>query len=109
MTRAIEIAEGEELATAQPLELPDLNPRVFGLRWPRELLRKRITQRLRPRLEQAMFDEVADLYDAGVSRGTLALYGLEYRFVYHYIPAQPNCNDILHTLTSPLTHSTHPH
>ena len=100
LLRAIEIAVGEELATARPLELPDLSPRVFGLRWPRELLRKRITQRLRQRLEQGMIEEVEGLHKAGVSWETLDFYGLEYRFVGQYLQGQLNRNDLFQKLNS---------
>ena len=100
LIRAIEIAVGEELATARPLERPDLNPRIFGLRWPRELLRKRITQRLRQRLEQGMIEEVEGLHKAGVSWETLDFYGLEYRFVGRYLQGQLNRNDLFQKLNS---------
>jgi tRNA dimethylallyltransferase len=100
LIRAIEIAVGEELATARPLELPDLNPRTFGLHWPRELLRKRITQRLRQRLEQGMIEEVEGLHKAGVTWETLDFYGLEYRFVGQYLQGQLNRNDLFQKLNS---------
>ena len=100
LIRAIEIAVGEKLATARPLELPDLKPRVFGLRWPRELLRKRITQRLRQRLEQGMIEEVEGLHKAGVSWETLDFYGLEYRFISQYLQGQLNRNDLFQKLNS---------
>jgi len=100
LIRAIEIAVGEELATARPLERPDLNPRIFGLRWPRELLRKRITQRLRQRLDQGMIEEVEGLHKAGVSWETLDFYGLEYRFVGRYLQGQLNRNDLFQKLNS---------
>jgi tRNA dimethylallyltransferase len=82
------------------LELPDLTPRIFGLCWPRELLRKRITQRLRQRLEQGMIEEVEGLHKAGVSWETLAFYGLEYRFVGQYLQGQLNRNDLFQKLNS---------
>jgi tRNA dimethylallyltransferase len=100
LIRAIEIAVGEELATAKPLELPDLTPRIFGLCWPRELLRKRITQRLRQRLELGMIEEVEGLHKAGVSWETLDFYGLEYRFVGQYLQGQLNRNDLFQKLNS---------
>ena len=100
LIRAIEIAVGEELAMARPLELPELSPRIFGLRWPRELLRKRITQRLRQRLEQGMIEEVEGLHKAGVSWETLDFYGLEYRFVGQYLQGQLNRNDLFQKLNS---------
>ncbi len=40
LIRAIEIAEGEKQAEAQPLCLPQLTPQVFGLRWPRDVAAK---------------------------------------------------------------------
>ena len=100
LIRAIEIAVGEELAPAKPLELPELNPIIFGLRWPRELLRKRNTQRLRQRLEQGMIEEVEGLHTAGVSWETLDFYGLEYRFVGQYLQGQLNRNDLFQKLNS---------
>ena len=100
LIRAIEIAIGEDLATARPLEFPDLNPIIFGLRWPREQLRKRITQRLRQRLEQGMIEEVEGLHKAGVTWETLDFYGLEYRFVGQYLQGQLNRNDLFQKLNS---------
>lgn len=98
--RAIEIAVAQDRAGAEPLELPALKSKIFGLRWPRELLRKRITQRLRQRLEQGMIEEVESLHEAGVSWETLDFYGLEYRFVGHYLQGQLNRNDLFQKLNS---------
>lgn len=100
LIRAIEIAEGEKHAEAQPLCLPQLTPQVFGLRWPRELLRKRITRRLRERLDHGLIEEVAALHAAGVSWETLDYYGLEYRFVAHHLQGQLNRNDLFQKLNS---------
>ncbi len=100
LIRAIEIAEGEKQAEAQPLCLPQLTPQVFGLRWPRELLRKRITRRLRERLDHGLIEEVASLHAAGISWETLDYYGLEYRFVAQYLQGQVNRNDLFQKLNS---------
>ena len=100
LIRAIEIAEGEKQAEAQPLCLPQLTPQVFGLRWPRELLRKRITRRLRERLDHGLIEEVANLHAAGISWETLDYYGLEYRFVAQYLQGQVNRNDLFQKLNS---------
>jgi tRNA dimethylallyltransferase len=100
LVRAIEIAVGEQQADARSLSLPSLTPRIFGLRWPRELLRKRITKRLRERLEQGMIEEVEGLHEAGVSWETLDYYGLEYRFVGQYLQGQLNRNDLFQKLNS---------
>ncbi len=100
LIRAIEIAEGEQHASAQPLCLPPLTPQVFGLRWPRERLRKRITIRLRERLDHGLIEEVANLHAAGVSWETLDYYGLEYRFVARHLQGQLNRNDLFQKLNS---------
>jgi tRNA dimethylallyltransferase len=100
LIRAMEIAEGEKQAEAQPLCLPQLTPQVFGLRWPRELLRKRITRRLRERLDHGLIEEVANLHAAGISWETLDYYGLEYRFVAHHLQGQFNRNDLFQKLNS---------
>ena len=100
LIRAIEIAEGEQQADAQPLTLPALTPQVFGLKWPREVLRQRITKRLRERLEHGLVEEVENLHAAGVSWETLDYYGLEYRFVAQYLQGQLNRNDLFQKLNS---------
>lgn len=100
LIRAIEIAVGERRADAQALALPPLRPRVFGLSWPRDLLRQRITRRLRERLEHGMIEEVEALHAAGVAWETLDYYGLEYRFVAQYLQGQFNRNDLFQKLNS---------
>ena len=100
LIRAIEIAEGEQRADAQPLALPALIPHVFGLKWPREVLRQRITKRLRERLQHGLLEEVENLHAAGVSWETLEYYGLEYRFVAQHLQGQLNRNDLFQKLNS---------
>lgn len=100
LIRAIEIAVGQQQADARPLAMPQLVPQVFGLKWPRDLLRQRITKRLRERLDQGLVEEVAQLHADGVSWETLDYYGLEYRFVAQYLQGQLNRNDLFQKLNS---------
>ncbi|MEN8686077.1 MAG: tRNA (adenosine(37)-N6)-dimethylallyltransferase MiaA [Desulfuromonadales bacterium] len=100
LTRAIEIAEGERQPAAEAIELPDLSPRVFGLRWQRDRLRQRITLRLRQRLDNGMIEEVESLHAAGVAWETLDNFGLEYRFVARYLQGLINRNDLFQKLNS---------
>lgn len=58
---------------------------IFGLCGDRDLIRSKITQRLRERLEGGMIDEVARLLDSGVNPEQLIRYGLEYKFVTLYL------------------------
>jgi tRNA dimethylallyltransferase len=100
LTRAIEIAEfrGER---AQPLPpLPEFRPIVFGIRFDRKILRQRITQRLRKRLDRGMIEEVEELLKKGVSFETLEFYGLEYRFVAQYLKGELSRNDMFQKLNS---------
>ena len=98
--RAIEIAEAENRPDARPIVLPEFSARVFGLRWPRAVLRQRITERLKARLQQGLIEEVAGLHDQGVSWQTLDFYGLEYRFVAQYLQGQITRNDLFQKLNS---------
>lgn len=98
LIRAIEIALGEQLSDEPPL--PSLNPVVFGLRWPRPLLRKRIALRLRQRLDEGMIDEVANLHESGVPWECLEFYGLEYRFIAQHLQGELSFNDMKQKLQS---------
>lgn len=100
LIRAIEIAEAQHQADSKPLALPELTPLVFGLRWPRELLRQRISRRLRERLEHGLVEEVANLHASGVPWEVLDYYGLEYRFVAQHLQGQINRNDLFQKLNS---------
>ena len=84
LIRAIEI-EKARIKMKQHSEKPDLDAVVFGLRWERSVLRHRITLRLQERLDQGMIEEVMRLYHAGLNWNKLESFGLEYRFVSHYL------------------------
>ena len=100
LIRAIEIAVGERDANKDLPPPPDIAPLVFGIKWPRDVLRKRIAVRLRQRFEAGMIDEVQHLYDSGVSWGKLEFYGLEYRLIAQYLQGQMNKNDMVQKLRS---------
>ena len=100
MFRAIEIAVAEQQLIDDEPPLPELNPVIFGLRWPRPVLRKRIAQRLKQRLEQGMIEEVAELHAAGTSWQSLEFYGLEYRLIAQHLQGQLSFNDMKQKLQS---------
>lgn len=88
--RAIEIEEyylqhPEEAAASRKQFASPLNAIVIGIDIPREERRKRITSRLKSRLEEGMVDEVRKLLDSGIPPEDLIYYGLEYKFVTMYI------------------------
>jgi tRNA dimethylallyltransferase len=100
LVRAIEIAEGEAAAGADLPPLPSLRPLVFGIRWERQTLWRRITARLKERIEQGLIGEVASLHNKGVPWETLEFYGLEYRFVAQHLQGKLNRNDMFQKLNS---------
>jgi tRNA dimethylallyltransferase len=95
MVRAIEIAaHAEDTAqgrqTVAPTEgrrgeAPIIQPLILGTRWPRPVLRRRIAQRLRERLESGLIEEVEHLHAQGHAWERLDRLGLEYRFVAQYL------------------------
>ncbi|MEA3363381.1 MAG: tRNA (adenosine(37)-N6)-dimethylallyltransferase MiaA, partial [Thermodesulfobacteriota bacterium] len=100
LIRAIEIAVGEQSAEKKLPPLPEISSLVFGIKWPREVLRKRIAVRLRQRFEAGMIEEVQQLYDAGVAWEKLEFYGLEYRLIAQYLQGKLNQNDMVQKLRS---------
>lgn len=86
--RAIEIEtyyqEHPEAATnASPAPLE--NAVTVGIDIPRDARRRRISDRLKARLESGMADEVRHLLDDGVKPEDLIYYGLEYKYLTLYI------------------------
>ncbi|NOY14539.1 MAG: tRNA (adenosine(37)-N6)-dimethylallyltransferase MiaA [Deltaproteobacteria bacterium] len=100
LIRAIEITVGESAAQDELPPLPKIRPVVFGLKWPREILRQRIALRLQQRFAEGMVEEVQQLHDTGVDWEKLEFYGLEYRLIAQYLQDKLNYNDMLQKLRS---------
>ena len=98
--RAIEIAEGEIDLKDKQDEFPDISPTIFAIDWPREVVKKRITERLKQRFSEGMIEEVQQLHQQGVSWQTLHFYGLEYRFIAEYLQGNQSYNDMNQKLNS---------
>jgi len=98
--RAIEIARHEARHHAATEPWPEIRPLVIGIRWERSELRRRITERLKQRLEGGMIQEVERLHENGISWERLDYYGLEYRFVGAYLRGESNRNDLFQKLNS---------
>ena len=88
--RAIEVEKnkGKEVKVRSKSTSIVPNPFVFGVEYPREVIRERITQRLHERLENGMIEEVEILLQNGVTHGRLNSLGLEYRFISKYIKGE---------------------
>lgn len=94
LIRAIEIGVCEQVYAKELPPLPALNPVVFGLRWPRPVLRKRIAIRLQQRFDEGMIEEVVGLHDSGVPWENLEFYGLEYRLIAQHLQGKLSFNDM---------------
>ena len=82
LIRALEIAERSRTDGAgEQLIFPSLTPLVIGLRWDRDIIRLRITNRLRERLAAGMIEEVKSLHDKGIRWEKIIFWGLEYRYI----------------------------
>lgn len=97
--RAIEIALAEQNGS-ETVCWPEFQPFVFGLQYPREITRKRISLRLKSRLEEGMIDEVKNLLQQGISHSSLEHYGLEYRYLSLFLRGELNYNDMYQKLQS---------
>jgi len=71
---------------------------VFGVQMPREVVRKRITERLYKRLNEGMIDEVQALLKAGVSPDRLIRYGLEYKYITQYLLKENSYDEMVRLL-----------
>ncbi|SEA62138.1 tRNA dimethylallyltransferase [Desulfuromusa kysingii] len=100
LIRAIEIALGERSVTKELPAPPEISPLIFGIKWPRDILRKRIAIRLTERFDAGMIDEVQQLHDSGVPWEKLEFYGLEYRLIAQYLQGKINRNDMGQKLRS---------
>ena len=98
--RAIEIARFEREHIDRKEPQPDIRHLVIGIRWERSELRRRITERLKMRLENGMIEEVRRLHEGGVAWERLDYYGLEYRYIGAFLQGKLNRNDIFRKLNS---------
>jgi len=84
--RAIEIEEyapRDEFKIKQTVIIPDI---IVGLEDEREIVKNRITERLKLRLEEGnLISEVEQLLDSGIDSEKLKWFGLEYKYITMYI------------------------
>ncbi|MHB8828076.1 MAG: tRNA (adenosine(37)-N6)-dimethylallyltransferase MiaA [Syntrophales bacterium] len=92
--RAIEIAVFQKDKACFHSDLPALSPFVIGIRMQRQELRRRITARLKERLETGMIDEVRRLHENGLGWERIAAFGLEYRYVGLYLRGEMSLADM---------------
>ncbi len=100
MIRAIEIGIFQATQPEEDEKERELNPIILGIRFERTMRRKRITDRLRERLENGMVEEVERLMAEGVSAEKMEYYGLEYKWVSKYILKELTYEDMFNKLNT---------
>lgn len=95
--KAILIAENNSKT-----DLPDFNfeTLVIGITENREIVKKRITERLKLRLQYGMIEEVEKLISNGITFEKLDFFGLEYKFIGKFLSGELNYNDMFQNLNS---------
>lgn len=86
--RAIRAIEIESYILEHPLprrDLPPISSVIIGVAIDREERRKKISMRLRYRLEHGMVEEIRGLLNRGIPAEDLIYYGLEYKYVTEYV------------------------
>lgn len=99
--RAIRAIEIEEYYLHQPVEareFPDIRSLIIGVDIDRDLRRKKISRRLKQRLDEGMVDEVRALIDGGIHPDDLIYYGLEYKYLTLYVTGQMTYDEMYHQL-----------
>lgn len=98
--RAIEIAEFVREHPGAAVSPITVTPMVIGIRCGREALRRRITTRLKIRLEAGMIEEVRRLHDHGIGWDRLDAFGLEYRYIALYLQRKITAEEMFQTLNT---------
>ena len=101
--RAIRAIEIQEYYLSHPeisIDYPKFETLFIGIDVSRNIRRKRISSRLKTRLEDGMIDEVKMLIDSGIKPEDLIYYGLEYKFLTMHVTGQINYNDMFQKLES---------
>jgi len=100
-TRALRAIEIEEYCQKNPdidLNFPTINSLVVGVKFDRNSRRRRITERLKQRLDEGMVDEVRRLLNSGVKPEDLIYYGLEYKYLTLHATGQLSFEEMFRRL-----------
>jgi tRNA dimethylallyltransferase len=73
---------------------------TIGIDPGREEIKKKISNRLKIRLESGMIDEVKSLMENGISYERMLFFGLEYKYIALYLTGKHSYNDMFQKLNS---------
>ena len=107
--RAIEVYEhtGKTISLHRQLsrlEPPPYRYLIFGLRWEREKLYKRIEQRVDLMLEKGLLDEVKGLVKMGYDKNAVAMQGLGYKEILAYLRGECTLDEAIYILKRDTRH-----
>src|SRR5437867_9326450 len=85
--RALEVClvSGKPFSEQRKVSEPLYQSLLLGIEWPREVLYRRIDERVDERMQQGMVQEVQRLLDEGISNQRLESLGLEYRYISRWL------------------------
>ncbi len=99
--RAIRAIEIETYNLTNPLpkrERPAVDSLIIGIDIDRDERRRKITSRLKSRLDNGMVEEIQGILDSGVKAEDLIYYGLEYKYVTEYCIGKLSYDDMFRSL-----------
>ncbi|MBN1413920.1 MAG: tRNA (adenosine(37)-N6)-dimethylallyltransferase MiaA [Bacteroidales bacterium] len=96
--RAIEIERYHQDHAELGNEYPSIRNLCLGIQFIRFTERRRITERLHKRLASGMIEEVKALLHQGMTAESLVYYGLEYKYITHYLTGKLNYESMVEQL-----------
>jgi tRNA dimethylallyltransferase len=100
LVRAIEIETFNREQPSGYESYPKISYKVFCIELDRDEIRKRITTRLKNRLERGMVEEINKLLKTGIKPDQLMFYGLEYRYLTLYSIGEINYDQMFEKLNT---------
>ncbi len=98
IVKAIMIAEKKSFSPVDNrVEIKSL---TIGLKNERNIIKERITERLKKRLKNGMIEEVEGLLKDGITMNKLLFFGLEYKFIAKYISGELSYDEMFNQLNS---------
>lgn len=96
--RAIEIEEHNLNNPMPERECPPIDSLIIGVDIDRDERRRKITNRLKARLEDGLVEEIQGLLRRGIPAEDLIYYGLEYKFVTEYVTGKLTYDEMFRQL-----------
>ena len=96
--RAIEIEAYNLEHKTEDRYFPPIETTIIGVDIPRDERRRKISTRLKNRVDEGMVDEIKRILDSGVSAEDLIYYGLEYKYVTEYVIGKRSYENMLKEL-----------